>query len=453
MTDANGAGVGGVYVAFNIVQKPTGSTGQYLSTYYTYTNGDGTASTTVILGDKVGDYKVNSYCYAASGGSPQTFTAKAEDISYTLTKASGDEQKGYIEKALKEPFAVKVTDKDGKPVPDINIQWSISFMPTDTIGASISSATTATAADGTASTILTFGDTPGTYTVRAACDQCGDSTPQVFTIEALGIKINLDLNKPQVYPSGTSGDSSTTIKVIAEYMDGTPVDDGYPVQISAKAMENGGGHDHTGQRPAGEIPGGSCRTNSSAGCIEPEIVGTTTSGKYEVVYKASKFGGTEKINAKSKQHLKIQPVSKDLVVKVPNLGLLGGNTYWRLTGSSGPTTTKKCSGTNINHADNHTATFSTAIRVAMMAKDYYDATETTLGINDMSLPWGGLFDICSDWAKPHGLHREGKSVDIDGSARNKKGSSENVDRDALEEIAQSHGGSRVIEGTIHYEFP
>lgn len=454
VTDANGIGVGGVYVSFNIVQKPSGSTGSYLSTYYTYTNGDGTASTTVILGDKVGEYKINAYCYAASGGSPQTFTAKAEDVSYTLSKASGDGQKGYIEKALKEPFIVKVTDANSKPVENVPIQWVITKTPDGAKGASISYAGTTTASDGTTGTALTFGDIPGVYTVEARCDQCGNSSPQVFTAEALGININLDLSRPQVYPSGTSGDPSTTIKVTAEYTDGTPVDDGYPLMVSARAIENSGGHEHSGQRPSGEFNNGSCRSSSSTGCMEPEISGTTTGGKLEVNYKSSKFGGIEKITAVSKKHPKVQSVSKDLTVRVPGMGPLGGNQYWRLTGSSDTTSTKKCKGEKIRHSKNHMATFSTAIRVAMLATAYYEKKKGRLGINDMSLPLGGLFDICSDWEKPHGLHRVGKSVDIDRSAQSVSNPAIFVDvqRDYLDELADSFDGSPVPEGTIHYEF-
>jgi hypothetical protein len=276
VTDATGAGVGGVYVSFSVAQKPAGSTGSYPSPSYTYTNSDGIASSTLILGDRTGDYKVNAYCYAASGGSPQTFTAKAEDISYTLTKASGDGQKGYIEKALKEPFAVKVTNKDGNPVPDVSIQWSISFMPTDTIGASISSAASATAADGTASTTLTFGDTTGTYTVRAVCEQqCGDSSPQTFTAEALGIKLALNLSRTQVFPFETSGDATTAIEATARYTDGTPVDDGYPIKLKARSIDFSGGHQHLGQRPAGEFSGGSnWRYSATSNQTAPEIITT-----------------------------------------------------------------------------------------------------------------------------------------------------------------------------------
>jgi len=35
-------------------------------------------------------------------------------------------------------------------------------------------------------------------------------------------------------------------------------------------------------------------------------------------------------------------------------------------------------------------------------------------INDMSLPYGGLFDIQGNWRPPHDTHRTGRNADISG---------------------------------------
>jgi hypothetical protein len=35
-------------------------------------------------------------------------------------------------------------------------------------------------------------------------------------------------------------------------------------------------------------------------------------------------------------------------------------------------------------------------------------------INDMSLPYGGLFDIQGNWRPPHVTHRTGRNADISG---------------------------------------
>jgi hypothetical protein len=41
------------------------------------------------------------------------------------------------------------------------------------------------------------------------------------------------------------------------------------------------------------------------------------------------------------------------------------------------------------------------------------STAADLSYKDMSLPWGGLFDINSDWKSPHRTHRKGINLDID----------------------------------------
>jgi hypothetical protein len=38
-------------------------------------------------------------------------------------------------------------------------------------------------------------------------------------------------------------------------------------------------------------------------------------------------------------------------------------------------------------------------------------------INDVSLPYGGLFDVNGDWRDPHVSHRSGKDVDIENQNR------------------------------------
>ncbi len=39
-------------------------------------------------------------------------------------------------------------------------------------------------------------------------------------------------------------------------------------------------------------------------------------------------------------------------------------------------------------------------------------TFRVLDVNDISLRWGGLFDIHADWDIPHRAHRTGRTVDI-----------------------------------------
>lgn len=87
---------------------------------------------------------------------------------------------------------------------------------------------------------------------------------------------------------------------------------------------------------------------------------------------------------------------------------MSGNGYWRLTGSYGqPGVTSK-------HIANHYGTSSTVGTLSLIAWRYFEDTGgDSLGINDMSLPKGGLFDIKNNWAPPHYEHRTGTDADID----------------------------------------
>ncbi len=88
-----------------------------------------------------------------------------------------------------------------------------------------------------------------------------------------------------------------------------------------------------------------------------------------------------------------------------------------------------------------------------------------MGINDMSLISGGLFDVNHDWKPPHNLHRIGRSVDIDRCAT-AGGSSILVNQALLDQIMAANGGRRIVEKSLepppcqgpistprmHYEF-
>lgn len=47
-----------------------------------------------------------------------------------------------------------------------------------------------------------------------------------------------------------------------------------------------------------------------------------------------------------------------------------------------------------------------------IAKEYRDRTGQRLSVNDLSLPWGGLFDFKNVYLPPHKTHREGTDADI-----------------------------------------
>jgi len=70
------------------------------------------------------------------------------------------------------------------------------------------------------------------------------------------------------------------------------------------------------------------------------------------------------------------------------------------------------------HTRNHYGTPSMVASLQNLARKYIepDAFPTSrLGYNDMSLPWGGLFDLDGNWSsgpRGHKSHRLGKNVDL-----------------------------------------
>jgi hypothetical protein len=65
--------------------------------------------------------------------------------------------------------------------------------------------------------------------------------------------------------------------------------------------------------------------------------------------------------------------------------------------------------------------------VAQYAQEYGMPSDIFLAVIDMSLPFGGLFDINGDWHTPHSLHRVGKSVDFSKYYRDASGKVISVD--------------------------
>lgn len=87
VTDAGGNPVQGVSVGFAIASTPTGATGQSLSAAVGTTNGSGTASTILTLGNKAGSYTVSATSSGLSG-SPVMFTATGANPVPTLSSVS-----------------------------------------------------------------------------------------------------------------------------------------------------------------------------------------------------------------------------------------------------------------------------------------------------------------------------------------------------------------------------
>lgn len=51
-------------------------------------------------------------------------------------------------------------------------------------------------------------------------------------------------------------------------------------------------------------------------------------------------------------------------------------------------------------------------RAVALAEIYYEETQHFLSFNDISLPWGGAFDMNENWSPPHATHLDGRHYDV-----------------------------------------
>lgn len=178
----------------------------------------------------------------------------------------------------------------------------------------------------------------------------------------------------------------------------------FEIKLTASIIFATGGHKHV-QQPSIALLGEfkeMMTGNSAIGKIK-----TWTNSKGEIVlsYTAPEFSGKIELIAKSALN---DAIDKDtLLVRIPDLIMFEGNGDYKLTGS------------NDVHQKNHFFANQHAINDLIEAANLFSKqdwnTTGNMKLNDMSLEWGGLFDLDESWTngKGHNSHRIGKSVDIE----------------------------------------
>jgi len=216
---------------------------------------------------------------------------------------------------------------------------------------------------------------------------------------------NVFLSRKEVMPyypwHVPDSQSITQVIVSVQAPNGLPVM-GYPVRVFAKRVPHTGGHD---------LDDG----NGPVGTFHDTTGQTGAQGEFVTTYRASKFGGIERIYACTNKANKASPedsIYQDLTVRVPGLILL----------PDAPTIYTKVGGTEAHHGPpgwtedhNHWGKDYLVNAITLMAYLYVDTIGEIIRVNDMSLPYGGLFDIYGNWRPPHITHRMGQNADITGA--------------------------------------
>jgi hypothetical protein len=236
------------------------------------------------------------------------------------------------------------------------------------------------------------------------------------------------------------------------------------ISIFTKYEEGSGGHGHGGNADdAGTTAALKAMPQSLQGLFYRKGLGnnplliTTDENGIAVVdsFRASEASGKYLVTARLVSDTTIID-TVNLQVKVPGLVNFGTGDYWTLTG----TTSKR----GQNHLSNHWCTQKTKDSVKAALKDFYDWTLTQdrggkavkVGVNDMSLEWGGAFDIPGRWgfSDQHSFHRIGLSVDIDNTPGNFRAAGDTLTSTGnhLKKIFESYGGRKYRETSIHFGF-
>jgi len=185
------------------------------------------------------------------------------------------------------------------------------------------------------------------------------------------------------------------------------------VRLQVSAIPNTGGHQH-GDDSVTLRTGTLASADSSAILSQNAQVlsGNTGSTGLVFTYNAPPVGGDITITGTCiGSHACTQQGPKQVWVGIKGLQPLGDAVFQ----SAAPI---RLTGQTTSHPNNHYGTAEWIQSIMDLATEFFSIEGATLGINDMSLAQGGLFDIDiqKHWLPPHILHRTGTSVDIDRAA-------------------------------------
>lgn len=363
---------------------------------------------------------------SALSNSPQGVTTGAE---LALSISTGSNQAGTITKTTRIPLTVKVVDAQGMAVAGATVTFSTSAAPSGAAGHGLSIVSTTTAQDGTAATILTFGDHVGTYTVTAMCEGCAPGAVTFNALATLFFRLESDVAviQPVAFDQVVRVGNKVRLTVTAYGVGGTTdTVANYPLGVISEAMPHSGGHDHAAGRPDGKFSGG-----AGVSVYESSATGRSDSnGQLFVVFTSTFFSGTNEFLAGSTLDVNAATVTARVAIRAGNFDLLPDATYYIKDGGTcehhGPDGSAGC----ISADRNHYGAASTNEAISTVAAKWLAFAGATriLEINDMSLQTGGGFDVGGNWTSDivdlfpankkrcntvgHCEHRGGREVDI-----------------------------------------
>lgn len=212
----------------------------------------------------------------------------------------------------------------------------------------------------------------------------------------------------------------------------------YSVCATYKFSVNYGGHSHAKNVPGYAWTANTSQTVPTTSCannvpVNTQVIWHVTAPAFATRSEESlKFSGTcngsysDIVDLKTEGLVALPPASAD--------SLHSGVTYYALIGAT------------TEHPINHYAKSQTIDLLKQIAWQYYFETSKPISINDISLKWGGLFDVDKDasgnlipWVPPHHEHRFGRQADV------RRNDMTDAQQARFTEIACDNGVSILLE--------
>lgn len=232
------------------------------------------------------------------------------------------------------------------------------------------------------------------------------------------------LTSTQPRPKGTGGTS--TVELIAKVTEGANPKAGISVSFESDVQPRSGGHDHDdATRPKGTLSLAQGTTDAN--------------GEVKVTFKAEEVAGIHTIKATC-ANCTNSPASQEIKVKVPDLVEMPPDTKTPASYSLVGVITGV-------HNSSHWFSLDSRNTLYKIVDTMFKTGWGTVGVNDGSLVWGGVFDINRNWTKSHSGHRTGNEVDL--SFGNPKGISEAQRRKTYTELCKKENTAFSVQTLWH----
>jgi hypothetical protein len=219
-------------------------------------------------------------------------------------------------------------------------------------------------------------------------------------------QITIAVQQPVIVPSGAAASSTTAVTIACTNGAGQPIACAWQVALSGEdASDTEDGHTpaaHIGSRPLGGLTSqnGTCGTSTTRNGNSDAATGQSVirlcapqvSGTLTLKATATSGGGTPLAPAEALVAVRIDGLVNLAITA--NLEVLHVKFDPQHPGRNG------------------WGTPALAARLLEAGRKYAQQTGKRLGLSDVGLPWGGLFDDDGLWAPPHSAHRTGINADV-----------------------------------------